>query len=182
MVGIGLKSFGFLLHAFLDFQDGRRLRLILQTMNKPEWLKQFVIGPLFTSFSWYKFLPAKSLKCFLFLKKAKSFEIIKKKTRQQARENQRNQLPFGQMSQTIPFFLKILFVYWTKMRKKTGLSTWCDGALITGTFSHSVTNRIYGFLLKMVSLFFRLLSCDRVCALLQSAWLCVGGRQGDVIL
>ena len=27
------------------FQDGRRLRLILQTMNKPEWLKQIEMGP-----------------------------------------------------------------------------------------------------------------------------------------
>ena len=45
VVGIGLKSLGFLLHAFLDFQDGRRLRLILQTMNKPEWLKQIEMGP-----------------------------------------------------------------------------------------------------------------------------------------
>lgn len=44
MVRIGLKSLGFLLHAFLDFHDGRRLRLILQTMNKPEWLKQNVFG------------------------------------------------------------------------------------------------------------------------------------------
>lgn len=35
VVGIGLKSLGFLLHAFLDFQDGRRLRLILQgTKNR----------------------------------------------------------------------------------------------------------------------------------------------------
>lgn len=38
VVRIGLKSLGFFLHAFLDFQDGRRLRLILQTKNKPEWL------------------------------------------------------------------------------------------------------------------------------------------------
>jgi len=45
--GIRLKSFGFLLHAFLDFQDGGRLRLILQTKNKPEWLKFFLFGFFF---------------------------------------------------------------------------------------------------------------------------------------
>ena len=47
VVGIGLKSLGFLLHAFLDFQDGGRLRLILQgTKNKPEWLFYITICPL----------------------------------------------------------------------------------------------------------------------------------------
>lgn len=51
MVGIGFKSLGFLLHAFLDFQDGRRLRLILQTMNKPEWLKNKISKWVPLSFS-----------------------------------------------------------------------------------------------------------------------------------
>lgn len=47
VVGIGFKSLGFLLHAFLDFQDGGRLRLILQgTKNKPEWLFYITICPL----------------------------------------------------------------------------------------------------------------------------------------
>ena len=35
MVGVGFESFGFFLHAFLDFQNGGRLRLILST-NKTD--------------------------------------------------------------------------------------------------------------------------------------------------
>lgn len=65
MVGIGLKSLGFLLHAFLDFQDGRRLRLILQTMNKPEWLKQIEMGPSLLLFHSFKEKSNKILKIFL---------------------------------------------------------------------------------------------------------------------
>jgi len=54
VVRIGLKSLGFFLHAFLDFQDGRRLRLILQTKNKREWLSTDAL--FFFSFSFIFYL------------------------------------------------------------------------------------------------------------------------------
>ena len=56
VVRIGLKSLGFFLHAFLDFQDGRRLRLILQTKNKREWLSTDALFFFSFSFSFIFYL------------------------------------------------------------------------------------------------------------------------------
>jgi hypothetical protein len=85
MVGISLKSLGFLLHAFLDFQDGRRLRLILQTMNKPEWLKQIEMDP-----SPFSYVHRKVLRIFFFLNlPQRFFYVVEMSTiiQRQAREN-----------------------------------------------------------------------------------------------